>query len=142
MRRIEEVAMRALMKRATLLTAFVACIGGTGSRASAQEESLIVNVPFTFVVEGKSYDPGRYEIRVDDDQKTVEFRGAKHEAGLTHAETEANEPDARLVFDKTGDTYYLSEMWVPGEEGFLIAETRSPHTRRTLEVERSGRAAE
>ncbi len=36
--------------------------------------------------------------------------------------------DAHLVFDKVGDTYYLSEVWMPGEDGFLLYAAKGKHT--------------
>jgi hypothetical protein len=40
-------------------------------------------------------------------------------------------PEGRLVFDKVGDTYTLSEMWLPDKDGFLLHATKEKHTHHT-----------
>ncbi len=42
--------------------------------------------------------------------------------------------DAHLVFDKVGDTYLLSELWIPGEDGYLLQITKGAHEHIVLNI--------
>jgi hypothetical protein len=37
-----------------------------------------------------------------------------------------------LVFDKVGELNLLSEIWVPGEDGFLLLATKGLHAHKTV----------
>ena len=36
--------------------------------------------------------------------------------------------DAELVFDKVDGKAVLSEVWMPGKDGFLLVATKGPHS--------------
>jgi hypothetical protein len=36
----------------------------------------------------------------------------------------APEDTRRIVFDKFGDSYYISEIWVPDRDGFVVGGTK------------------
>ena len=42
--------------------------------------------------------------------------------------------DAHLVFDKVGDTYLLSELWIPGKDGYLPQITKGAHEHIVLNI--------
>ena len=97
---------------------------GTTMSASAQIESdttIDANIPFAFVVKDKTLPAGKYVIRVADptDLKVLEIRGARRGKGVLF-ETEGVQPErsprkSELVFDKVGDTYFLSQVLVEGD---------------------------
>jgi hypothetical protein len=37
-----------------------------------------------------------------------------------------------LVFDKVGDRHYLSEVWMPGLDGFLLQARAEQHSHRLV----------
>ena len=75
-------------------------------------QSLIVEatIPFAFNVEGKVLPAGQYE-----------FTPAANLATL-------------IVFDKVGDVFTLSEIWVPGLDGFMLHMTKEAHEHRIVNV--------
>jgi hypothetical protein len=40
--------------------------------------------------------------------------------------------EAHVVFEKEGDAYILSEIWLPDEDGWLVYPTTGQHMRRTV----------
>ena len=146
--------MRAVTKTAVVLAAFVACVGSAGSRALAQNlvgDRIVADVPFKFIASGKTYDAGKYEMKLLSEQQAVELRGP---VGTKRGPAEpksvlqvmtrlpgANSPvaDSQLVFDKVGGTYYLAEMWMPGEDGFVFFEAKAPHAHSTVKLHKAGR---
>lgn len=40
---------------------------------------------------------------------------------------------SKIVFDKVGDKYYVSEIWLPEQDGFLVRGTKEAHTHHTIE---------
>jgi hypothetical protein len=125
------------MKRALLLIVAAMVLVGTmgGGMASAQDVA-IVNIPFQFTANHKVMMPGKYEITVTDNtvisvtpQKGAALfvptitRLAQHGKPMTEAE---------IVFDKMGEQYTLSEVWLPTEDGFLVNDLKQPHQHHVL----------
>ena len=42
--------------------------------------------------------------------------------------------DAHVVFDKVGDKYTLSEIWIPGIDGFVLNMIKETHEHKILNV--------
>jgi hypothetical protein len=113
-----------------------------GSASGQQEAKVEANIPFQFTVEGKVLPAGQYTLtrKVGDDFFRVV---GPDNAGVLApvitrlgGEIHTTPADAHIVFDKLGDTYYLSEIWIPGEDGFLLHTTKEAHTHRTVNVPR------
>ena len=103
----------------------VFALGLAGSLAWAGD-AVSVNVPFAFVVKDKELPAGHYQIRAaGSDEGRLELRSSQ--GGSTVfvlvlerlADIGAKEP--KVVFDKTEDgKTYLSEVHMPGKDGFLV----------------------
>ena len=112
---------------------FIAGLGmATVSRAQIPSDLTIqANIPYTFVVGDKQLPPGKYTIKVAgvNDLKLMQIRG---EESLTtvffsteHAEANDTPSRSELVFDKIGDTYFLSQIWLKGyRSGSQITESK------------------
>jgi hypothetical protein len=108
----------------------------------AQVDQLIrVNVPFSFVVGKKALPAGEYNFAPNSLNEAIEVTPAKKgEIGadaivLTQLAAEVhNVGGGHLVFDKVGDTYFLSEIWIPGFDGFLVNATKEKHTHRVIKA--------
>ncbi len=107
----------------------------------AQAPALRANIPFQFTVEGKSLPAGQYEFIPSGNAETI--RVVDQEKGLSSAALvvtrlgagiHTTPKDAHIVFDKVGDTYFLSELWIPGIDGFLLHSTRGKHEHKTVDV--------
>jgi hypothetical protein len=44
--------------------------------------------------------------------------------------------DSHIVFDKVGEVYTLSEVWIPGTDGWLLFSTKGKHEHKTIDVPR------
>jgi len=106
------------------------------SLAQAMPE-VTAKVPFKFVVEGKTLPAGRYEFKLmENDLSAVMITDMKTEhsimvpiiapAGLQSAN------HAKIVFDKTGKTSYLSEVVIPGMDGYFIAAPTGRHQQKSV----------
>ncbi len=90
---------------------------------------------FSFDVPGKTLPAGAYAISYNSSNPDVlVIRGSdsKAEAMVPFvtrlAQLEESADTARLVFDKVGNKSYLSEVWIPGEDGFLLIGTKGKHS--------------
>ena len=104
------------MKLKTLLVVCILSLCGIlATSLGAQPLSARFNVPFDFVVAGKTLPAGAYAINLDADQSgMVKIQSAdarKAVFALTHnGPIERGKNDATLVFHRYGDRYYLAEV--------------------------------
>lgn len=119
----------------------IAFVAGPALAGSLDE--VVANIPFKFVAAGKLQDAGAYALRIDVEQETVELVPPKGSGEVMPVVTRLAAPEGlkregRLVFDKVGDTYTLSEVWLTGADGFLMHATKGPHTHHTTPLARKG----
>jgi hypothetical protein len=87
--------------------------------ATAQTIKLQANVPFDFTVDGTLLPAGQYLVQSLDDQgRAVSFRSldsnAKTLMMTRPVETLNVASDTKFVFHHVGDQYFLSQIWVQG----------------------------
>lgn len=98
---------------------------GGGVVANAQIDTGVTiqaNVPFTFVVGDTTLPAGKYDIRVldGDSANVLELRSVHGRTSVVfdteNAETRRDQivSKGELAFDKIGDTYFLSQIWMAG----------------------------
>lgn len=94
--------------------------------------SMITDIPFSFEVGGKTLPAGSYRIVENADQHSLiiqnrttnksVFSGYKTRLAMRPAD------EGLVVFDVAGSRQYLSEVYIPGIDGFLIQNAPEPHT--------------
>jgi len=104
----------------------------------AQEvHKITADVPHPFSVSGRQFEAGRYQIELPGRTHTtviIRSLDGRYAAqalimrGI--AASSGSEEKPRLVFETIGDQYVLSEVWMPGHEGFLLAGVQSELERR------------
>jgi len=101
--------------------------------------SLRANVPFQFIVEGKTYQPGQYKFTEGENDEVIRVVSQNGDTSALAlvvtqlvSQTRTDQQDADVVFDKVGDRYFLSEVWFPGADGFLVHATKEKHEHRTV----------
>jgi hypothetical protein len=86
--------------------------------AYAQSSKIVAKVPFDFVVANRNMEPGEYTFTIDLVQSTVLVRGAADGSAafaLSYkAQTGTMHQDSKLVFNRYGDRYFLSQVWPSG----------------------------
>jgi hypothetical protein len=110
------------MKRQALtLIAFLSLLMAAGS-AHAQTIRVRANIPFSFSVNNETLPPGRYDLQSfgSADGKTLMIRDCNLRAkalvtahGVQSVEASKQ---TKLVFNRSGDQYFLSEIWVAGND--------------------------
>lgn len=94
-----------------------------GLRASAQidsDKTIVADIPYDFVVRDHTVPAGKYSIKVSDDSNlnTLVLRDDRGRTVLFFEtrDTQANPAprQTELVFNKIGDTYFLSQIWLSG----------------------------
>jgi hypothetical protein len=106
--------------------------------AQAEPWAVKGNINLPFIVGGKALPAGEYTFIPDPELMAIKIEPLNGAAILIQAITRlATVPpgeaeEARIVFDKVGDTYTLSELWLPGEDGYLIHATKGAHEHHVL----------
>jgi hypothetical protein len=117
----------------------VVWLGAGSLRAQAAATQLTVTVAFPFTAGKATLPAGEYIVERDNptvihihnmDTKAAPLAVLMVETRLG-AVPGADRP-ASLVFDHVGEKYVLSEVWLPGEDGYLVSTTRGTHTHEVL----------
>ena len=129
--------MKIKLTTSVLLVAFLAATGAFG-----QPYRIMAKIDFPFTVQGKVLPPGQYEFsRADQPSFFRVTDGSKISAmapiitrisGDMHLTPE----DAHVGFDKVGDVFILSEIWIPGEDGYVLAMTKEAHAHKVINIKR------
>jgi hypothetical protein len=104
----------------TMLLAAAALV--FGQAAYAQEISVRAHIPFAFVVGDKVYPVGEYAVQtakdntyslsIKNEDKTAQGLTPSHPCISSKPVNPANQ--AKLVFHRIGNTYFLFRVWVGG----------------------------
>ncbi len=99
----------------------------------AQRARVAVQIPFSFTAGGSELPAGSYRIGTDPNNPSV--LRIRNEAGDKSAlctiitRLSASESKkAQVVFDKVGEKRILSEVYLPGVDGYQLAGTKGEHT--------------
>lgn len=130
----------------TLLALSLAVMGVT-TRALAQVatssgeyiQPYVIETTFPFEAGARTLAAGTYVIEQPTRERLI-FRSAGGFAFEAVILTRLGQPstpltDARVTFDKLNDTYYASEVWIPGQDGFLLNDSMMKlHTHVTIKA--------
>ena len=127
--------MRARMILTVGLFAFLAVAAAYGQNATIRAQ-----IDFPFIVDGKTLPAGNYDF-VRDDTASV-FKVTDEGKNLAAAQVltriaagmHTSPADGHVVFDKIGDAYTLAEIWIPGQDGYVLAVTKAKHEHRIVNV--------
>ena len=116
------------MKIVTKVFLTLCLVAGLGATLTANAQirsdaTIRVNIPYSFVVSNTTLPAGKYVITVADepDLNVLEIRSANAKTAVFF-ETDfltvpSLAPRTELVFDKIGDTYFLSKVFLQGHGG-------------------------
>jgi hypothetical protein len=109
-------------------------------------------IPFKFDAGGQKLPPGEYSVAQKEDGKITlrrEPNGEEFQVPFTQRLPQPSPPleEAQLVFDVVGNfepsyteyvtDYLLAEVWLPGEEGFLVHTTKGAHQNQTIKEQKA-----
>ena len=110
--------------------------GSLAVRAQGPAKEIYTKISFPFLVGDNTFMPGDYQIsRVEgaspalkvstwDGKTSVEVPVITRLARHDHT---GHDTTDNLVFDRVGDQHFLSEVWMQGEDGYLVRGTAENH---------------
>lgn len=125
-----------------VVTAAAFVLGLAATVAQAQEAvGLTFESPFAFVVGGKEMPAGLYELELQ--WKSQEFMVLRNpragESIIVRSIARLGDrggAEPHVVFDKVQETYYLSEVHIPGADGFQLPGAPGEHAHARLVARR------
>lgn len=95
-----------------LLSLMLASATGAYAQLARRVEAI---VPFEFTVSGKLLPDGKYTV-TQNSQSSLKIEGADGSALALalYAQSNTTTKEAKLVFDRIGDHYFLTQIWEPG----------------------------
>jgi hypothetical protein len=120
-------------------------LGAVAAHAQIETDATVeANIPQAFIVKDTTLPAGKYTIKVLDetDPSVLEIRSANGHIAVLF-DTEGTQPrnmpgKTELVFDKIGDTYFLSRIFVKGDD----SGNQLPKSRMAQRLEGKGLRAE
>ncbi|MBP7865920.1 MAG: hypothetical protein KA419_08200 [Acidobacteria bacterium] len=106
-----------------------------------QAPLLKVNVDFPFIVKDTELPAGEYEFVREPSGWMFRVKDQGDHVALVTVlttlsrETHTTVKDAHVIFDKVGDKFILSELWIPGHDGYLVGTTPKEHGHKVLNVD-------
>ena len=100
------------------------------------------NIPFSFTVADKTFPAGEYtveRVNPESDKAALAIKSADgHMTRIvltTPVQASRTQENARLVFNRYGDQYFLAEVWTPASDtGYALSQSRNER-----ELARNGR---
>ena len=127
------------MKKKTLLTVgFFALLAIAA--VYGQNAVLRAQIDFPFMVDGKTLPAGTYDFARDNTASVFRVTDGGKQLAMAQvltrltAEMHTSPADGHIVFDKIGDAYTLAEIWIPGQDGYVLAVTKAKHEHRVVNV--------
>jgi hypothetical protein len=126
------------------LTLAVAIVGAGSASAQYTNpkgeplEPQALSVTFPFQVGDKILPAGLYSIEQPKADLLV-LRNAKGnvvEMPIIIRVAKLSPPltESKVIFDKFGNSYYISEVWVPDRDGFVVGGTKEVHTHHVVKI--------
>ncbi|HYX27378.1 MAG TPA: hypothetical protein VE863_02330 [Pyrinomonadaceae bacterium] len=111
---------RQIAKGLAMLMVTLALAAASAAVANGQSKGrMVAQVPFDFVVNEKTLSAGEYRVgAIDQSGGTIAILNANGATLRTaHSKERGNrDTTAKLVFHRYGNTYFLREVWMAGEQ--------------------------
>ncbi len=116
-------------RRIGILLVVASVVFAVGAWAQGQAASM--KIGFSFIAQGKSLPAGTYKLEVTPAGHVVlqtEKSGAAADLKPIKAlGQDGSVEEVKLVFDKIGSIRFLSEVWLPGQDGYLVGTSSGAH---------------
>jgi hypothetical protein len=115
-----------------------ALVALAASQTAGAQTRYDFKIPNGFVANGKTCAAGNYAFSVDpaSDVITLEPTSTKSPAISLPVETRVSErkplTQPEVVFDKLNGQLVLSELLIPGEDGYLLVVTKAKHSHESV----------
>ena len=106
---------RRLLRSSLAASVLTLCVAASIPAEAAQVKCQI---PFSFTVHGVTLPPGTYHASTDAGPAMLTIWGDRRVAAAIASTIQSiGQTEAKLVFYKYGDEYYLREVWLGGQYG-------------------------
>ena len=125
----------------TTIMLLIAGVSGAKAQTAANQE-LIAKIPFSFSVGDKMMAAGEYSVHCVNPSsplKVLQFRSEEGNVGVLVSTNSLNgsvQDNARLVFHRYGDQYFLAQAWMPADRIGLQAQMSEAAKARELAHEK------
>ncbi len=128
--------MRHRSLRIAVVLFFLTAAGSLFALAENWVKAMVADIPFSFAAGEKSFAKGSYRVELQSLRPAVlVLRLGKGGEGtslpvitrLAREDHSAHATETNLVFDTVGDQKFLSEVWLPRLDGFLVRGTPEEH---------------
>lgn len=91
----------------------------------AQYNSVVADIPFPFIVSGKTHAAGEWTLmKVSSGPAHVwllkDVDGRNSALAVANSDYKQLSAETKLTFNRYGEQYFLSEIWMPGEVGYYL----------------------
>ena len=134
-----------MTRRVLTLLAAMVFVSVVYPAVSYAQEGATAEIGFPFVAAGQTMPAGKYELMSNSDASafTLSPVGQGHGVIIVPmtrlAAAEPPSGETRFVFDKVGNTSYLSEVWLPGEDGYLFYAAKEAHTHQVVKGQKKAK---
>jgi hypothetical protein len=115
------------------------------TRVAQAQEQMVVNIPFDFVAGNTTLPSGEYSVKVSGPTNTLILIARNDSAASAFMNTNAavaSEPqtESKLVFNRYGDRYFLSQVWTAGNSSGrqLLKSAREKEMSRIAKLDTQG----
>ena len=137
-----------MKRQAYTMIAMIVLVGSMAVAAKAQTSGrvqLIANIPFEFNINDKTLPAGEYRVQpVDSTSQVLMIQSNDRKESaivLMTSVTGKAQEQAKLIFHRYGNHYFLAQVWVDGEtEGLQAQKSRGERAlqRELAEVKKAG----
>lgn len=131
------------VKRIALVLSLIGLVAvGSGFAGQATAEVLKAKIDFQFTAGGKVLPAGMYDFMAINNDAAIRVQGEGKNSAIVSVITRlagdihTTPQDAHLVFDEVGNTSTLAEIWIPGQDGYVLQITKGKHTHKVLNIQR------
>ena len=105
--------------KALVMAGMMALTAMATTRVAQAQEPLVVNIPFDFVAGNTHLPAGEYAVQVSGPTGSMILISRKDATasvfiGTNAAASIAPQAQSKLIFNRYGDRYYLSQVWQQG----------------------------
>jgi hypothetical protein len=121
-----------MRKQVLAFVAFGLLVLGFGASQAWAQHQVEANFKFDFMVDGNKMPAGGYVVTADGDRvliKSTVAGGTETKVTVVTRIASRELPKVKFFFDKDGEgVYYLAELQIPGEDGWVFKGSGRPHT--------------
>jgi hypothetical protein len=118
------------------------------TRVAQAQQSMAVNVPFDFVAGNKTLPAGEYTVKISTPTHSLILVSRKDSTASAFINTNAAvsstpQAESKLIFNRYGDRYFLSQVWQQGyaQGRQLMKSSREKELALTANLETEGQVS-